>query len=662
LGMETAGTVTRVGAAVTDFAVGDEVVCLYPSFASRQTLPARFAAQRPAQLTATQSPVFINYMTACYGLLEIGRLAEDERVLIHLASGGVGQAAVAIARMVGAEVFATAGDEEKRAFLRGQAIAHVFDSRSLDFADEILAATEGTGVDLVLNSLPGEALRRSWDVLAPYGRFIEIGKRDIENDSALGMRRFDENRSFAAVDVDRLMRERPKVFRRIFDDVAALFAAGRIGPIPVTAFPAAEVADAFRLMARAKHVGKVVIEFAGGEIPALRLPKPRFRPDRTYLVTGAFGGFGQALLRWMAAEGARHLVLASRSGPGSSSLVADLAAAGVEARAARLDVSDGPAVRALLADIRDSDAPLGGIFHAAMVLDDGLLAGCDGERLRAVMAPKALGALHLHRESESDALDHFVLFSSVAQLVGNPGQGAYCAANAYLDALARHRRARGMPGLSIAWGALGDAGVAARSEGLIAQLGASGLRPFTTSEALAALGGLLDAAPANVTCADIDWERWAAGAPLARTPRFGAMVQAAAGSDRLSQLRRELAALPPPDRIGRLETAVREALAAVLRSDPATIPLDRSLDGLGVDSLMAVELALGLEQDVGIRLPTTLLMQGPSVSALAGQLVKELLAVDRLAETPVEALSEAETDAMLEMLIGSGELDLESLP
>ncbi len=661
LGMETAGTVIRVGDAVTEFAVGDEVVCLYPNFASRQTLPARFAARRPAQLTATEAPVFINYMTAFYGMLEIGRLAPGERVLVHLASGGVGQAAVALARMVGAEIFATAGDEEKRAFLRDQGIAQVFDSRSLDFADEILAATGGAGVDVVLNSLPGEALRRSWDVLAPYGRFIEIGKRDIENDSALGMRRFDENRSFAAVDVDRLMRERPKVFRRIFDDVAALFADGRIGAIPVTAFPASEVAEAFRLMARAKHIGKVVVAFAGETVPALRLPKPRFRADRTYLVTGAFGGFGEALARWLAAEGARRLVLAGRRGPRSGGLLADLAAAGAEVEVARLDVSDATAVRTLLAGIRASTAPLGGIFHAAMVLDDGLIAGYDAERLRAVMAPKALGALHLDRESAGDPLDHFVLFSSVAQLIGNPGQGAYCAANGYLDGLARHRRARGRPGLSVAWGVLGDAGIAARS-GLVGQLEAAGLRAFTTAEALAALGTLLDEAPANVTCADVDWDRWAAGAALARTPRFGAMVTATGTGDRLSQLRRQLAELPPPERVGFLETAVRAALGGVLRSDPATIPLDRSLDSLGVDSLMAVELALGLEADTGIKLPTTLLMQGPSVTALAGQLVKELLAVERLAETPIEALSEAETDAMLEMLIGAGELDLESLP
>lgn len=661
LGMETAGTVTRVGEGVTEFAVGDEVVCLYPNFASRQTLPARFAARRPARLSPKEAPVFINYMTAFYGMLEIGRLRESERVLIHLASGGVGQAAIALVQMVGAEIFATAGDEEKRAFLRGQGIAHVFDSRSLDFADEILSATAGAGVDVVLNSLPGEALRRSWDVLAPYGRFIEIGKRDIENDSALGMRRFDENRTFAAVDVDRLMRERPKVFRRIFDDVAALFADGQIGPIPVTAFPAAEVVAAFRLMARAKHIGKVVVEFSGDRVPALRLPRPRFRNDRTFLVTGAFGGFGEALVRWMAGEGARHLVLVGRSGPRSGGLMEDLAAAGVEARVARLDISDGRAVRDLLAGIRTGDAPLGGVFHAAMVLDDGLIAGYGAERLRAVMAPKALGALHLHRESADDPLEHFALFSSVAQLIGNAGQGAYCAANAYLDGLARHRRARGLPGLSVAWGVLGDAGVAART-GVVGQLEAAGLRAFTTAEALAALGPLLDAGPANITCADIDWERWAAGAALARTPRFGAIVRTMGGGDRLSDLRRKLAELPAPERIGFLEVKVRTALGTVLRSDPAAIPLDRSLDGLGVDSLMAVELALGLEQDTGIKLPTTLLIQGPSVTALAGQLVKELLAVERLAETPVEALSEAETDAMLEALIGAGELDLVSLP
>jgi acyl transferase domain-containing protein/NAD(P)-dependent dehydrogenase (short-subunit alcohol dehydrogenase family)/acyl carrier protein len=663
LGMETAGVVTKVGPDVTDFTVGDEVVYIFPHFASRQVLSTHYVMKRPPQLSATQAPIFINYTTAYHSLIEIARLRAGERVLIHLASGGVGQAAISIARMAGAQIYATAGDDEKRDFLRKSGIEHVFDSRSLDFADQILQLTDGVGVDVVLNSLPGEALRRSWDVLAPYGRFIEIGKRDIEEDSALPMRRFCANRLFAAVDVDRLMRERLDLYRPLFAEAVNLVAKGLIGPIPVTVFPAAQVSEAFRLMSRARHIGKVVVDFQGQSVPAKRLRPKRFRPDRTYLVTGAFGGFGQALVRWMVQQGARNLALAGRSGagaPGARELMDEVAKAGAVARTCSLDVSDGESVRALLEDIRQSGAPLGGIFHLAAVLDDSLLASYDDARLSAVMAPKAQGALNLHRFSAGDPVDHFVLFSSISQVIGNIGQGAYCAANAYLDALARNRRANGLPGLSIAWGVLSDAGMTARAKGLVAQLQNRGIRAFTTAQALAALDSFMDAAPANVVFADVDWEKWADTSEAAKTPRFSLLVHTTASSDRLTELRRKLSSLPSAERAGLLEESIRTTLGEVLGTPADRIPLDRSLDSLGVDSLMAVELTINLEREVGVRLPSTLLMQGPSITALAAHILKELFAVDRLEEMNIESLSEAEADAMLEMLIASGELNLEA--
>jgi acyl transferase domain-containing protein/threonine dehydrogenase-like Zn-dependent dehydrogenase/NAD(P)-dependent dehydrogenase (short-subunit alcohol dehydrogenase family)/acyl carrier protein len=665
LGMETSGVVTRVGQGVTDFAPGDEVVLMSPHFASYLVVDAGFVMCRPPHLSATDAPVFINYMTAVYGLIEIARLQPNERVLIHLASGGVGQAAIAIARMIGAQIFATAGDEDKRAHLRAQGIEHVFDSRNLDFADGIMRATTGAGVDVVLNSLSGEALRRGWDVLAPYGRFVEIGKRDIEDDSALHMRRFDENRTFAAIDLDRLLRERPAVFRRIFSDVRRLFVDGRIGPLPVTAFPASQVAEAFRTMSRARHIGKVVVDFRGQQVRAQRLPPARFRDDRTYLVTGAFGGFGRALVSWMVREGARHLVLVGRSGAASKEaqkLMVDLAADGINAAACAIDVADADMVRQVTDNIRRRGPPLGGVFHAAMRLDDGLLSSFDAGRLAAVMRPKAIGAWNLHCCTTDDLIDHFVLFSSVAQVIGNIGQGAYCAANAFLDGLARQRQAAGLPALSIAWGVLSDAGVAARTDGLVAKLEELGLRAFTTAQALTALGRLMDQAPATIACADVDWPGWARHAALAATPRFSQVVQSRTGDDRFTAFRRDLVSHPAAERHQALEATLCGALAAVLGTPADRIPTDRSLDNLGVDSLMAVELTVSLERDTGVTLPTSLLMQGPTISMLAAHVLQQVLAVDRLDESAVDGLSEAETDAMLEMLAASGELELSRLP
>jgi len=598
LGMETAGIVTRCGEEVTAFVPGDEVVMVAPHFASYLIAPSGIGVHRPTSLPAVESPIFTNYVTAYYGLVEIARLQPKERVLVHLASGGVGQAAIAIANMVGAEVFATAGSNEKRDHLRQQGIAHVFDSRSLDFADRVMNITGGAGVDVVLNSLSGEALRRSWDVLAPYGRFVEIGKRDIEDNAPLFMRRFDENRSFAAVDIDRMVRERPAMFQRLLSDVERLFADRRIGPLPVQAFPASEVVEAFRLMSRARHIGKVVIDFRDQRVPAVRLARQRVRADRTYLVTGAFGGLGQALARWLVREGAGHLVLVGRRGaqsPGADTFVPELTAAGARVAVRALDVANLDAVRALMADIRRDGPPLAGVFHAAMVLDDEWLSALDARRFDAVMAPKALGAWNLHSCTLDDPIEQFVLFSSVAQVLGNVKQGAYCAANGFLDGLARRRRADGRPALAIAWGLIGDAGIAARTDGLVAQLERLGIRALTTTQALAALGPLMDRAPASLAIADIDWAAWAAHAGLASTPRFGQVVKSSAEGDRLSTFRRELAAHPPAARAAALESMIRADLGTVLGTPPDCLPTDRSIESLGVDSLMAVELAVALE-------------------------------------------------------------------
>jgi acyl carrier protein len=259
-----------------------------------------------------------------------------------------------------------------------------------------------------------------------------------------------------------------------------------------------------------------------------------------------------------------------------------------------------------------------------------------------------------------DPIEHFVLFSSVAQMIGNVGQGAYCAANAFLDGLARRRRAKGLPALSVAWGVLGDVGVAARSRGLAAQLEKTGIRAFTAAQALAALGRVMERAPPCVAFADVEWERWAGHAELAATPRFRNIVQSGASGDRLAIFRRELLTQPTAERAGVLHAKLTAALSPVLGVPAGRIPLDRTLDNLGVDSLMAVELSLGFERGSGVKLPTSLLMQGPTIAEIAAHILKELVAVENLDEAAVDALSEVETAALLTMLAESGELDLAS--
>lgn len=662
LGMETAGRVIAVGPGVDKFAVGDEVVVPNPegSLRSFATVAIEKMIRRPGPLTLAESPTMTNYVTAYWALAGVARLEPGERVLIHSASGGVGQAAVQVARWLGAEILATAGTEDKRAWLRADGIAAVFDSRSLGFVDGVLAATSGRGVDVVLNALAGEALYAGWSLVAPFGRFVEIGKRDIEADARLGLGAFDRNRSFAAIDIDRMMLERPGQFRRLLHEAAALLEAGALKALPCERFPARDVAAAFRHMSRGRHIGKVVIDIEGAVVEAGPDPtRPLCRRDRAYLVSGGLDGFGAEVARWLAGAGAGELWLVGRRGvatPGAADLVRELAARGAAVRVDALDIADEAALAAALA--HPGRLPLAGVFHAAMVLDDCHVLDLDRDRLAPVFAAKAGGAAALDRLTRGEPLEHFVLFSSVAAVVGNPGQASYVAANAYLDALARRRRAEGLPALSIAWGALSGVGVVARSPRLADGLARTGIDTLSPAVALVALEHLLRAGATEVCVAAIDWARLARALPGADAPRLSELVRSAErGEDagpRVTQRARLLTADEPR---ALLLTLLRDELAAVLELDVRELIDDRPLDSFGVDSLMAVELSRRVEQQTGTVLPTALLMRGPTLLTLADHLLGDLLGVDALDRAKIDALSEAELDAMLAAMAGTRELE-----
>ena len=466
LGLENAGVVVAVGPGVEGIELGDPVVSRgrEGSFRRFSTVPTRYVVPKPRPLSFDESCAFIAYTTPYYGLVHLGGLAEGERVLIHSATGGVGLAALEIARWRGAEVLATAGTEERREYLRSVGVQHVFDSRSLDFVDGVRAATDGAGVDVVLNSLTGDALLAGLSLLRPFGRFVEIGKRDIIDDTALPMGGLDRNISLVSVDIDLMMLERPALFSRMVDEVWELMNDGMLAPLPVRAFPASLAEDAFRTFARARHIGRLVLRMDDPGIPVTPVadPRPWVRPGAWYVVTGGLGGVGLELAGWLADQGATRLSLWSRSGVTTEvqrEAIGALRARGVEVEAPRVDVSDACAVREAIASVAASGGPAG-VFHAAMVLDDVPLHGLDEERLRRVLDAKARGAWHLHEATRELELDVFVLLSSISAVIGNAGQGSYVAANAYLDALAHRRRSEGLPALSVNLGAVADVGVA----------------------------------------------------------------------------------------------------------------------------------------------------------------------------------------------------------
>lgn len=643
IGMEAAATVVRTGDGVTGLTIGDRIIASISQgcMQSYITVPADRLFWTPAlpgfsHVDLAALPVA--FITALYCLRDVGRLQPGERVLLHSATGGVGLAAIQVARQIGAEIFATAGSEEKRDYLRSLDIEHVMDSRSLDFADRILERTGGKGVDVVLNFLTGEALEKNLACLAPYGRLIEIGKRDIAENNSLPLRPFNRNLMFASVDVDRLLAERPAEARRLFRDIWRHVEAGDYRPLPMQVFPIAELAEACRLLMQAKHIGKVVVSLIDQEVPLvpLRREEALFRTDASYLITGGFGGFGLEIAKWMIGQGVRHLVLAGRSGaatPAARAAVEALEEAGVSVLAAAIDIADEVSVRALLDEIALTLPPLRGVMHAAMVLDDAMLAHLDRDRLARVLAPKAAGAWLLHRLTRDLPLDHFVLFSSVSALFGNPGQGSYVAANAFLDALAHHRRCLGLPATSVNWGMLAEIGVAARDSTVAQHLERIGITGLTPRQAVEGLSCVLRDNPIQVGLMHIDWQRWGQVNPMARSwTRFAHLIgEAGQASSPFEELKQALIPATPEEREATLTALLAEEIAKALRLPAAKLDLHEPLSRIGVDSLTAVELQMAIQSLFQIELSALELMRGVSIAQLARQILEKLKLPDEVA-------------------------------
>jgi polyketide synthase 12/epothilone polyketide synthase D len=643
LGAECSGRIAAVGEGVHDLRVGDEVLAVAPfAFGSHVTTRAELAALKPPQISFEEAATLpIAFLTASYALDHLGHLAAGERVLIHSATGGVGLAAVQCARRVGAEIFATAGTPEKRDYLKKLGIEHVMDSRSLAFADEVREHTDGRGVDVVLNSLAGEALVRSLECLADYGRFLEIGKRDVYGNSRLGLRPFRKNLSFCAIDLDRMMRERPALLGSLLRRIVREVGEGRLSPLPHRVYPMTDAIAAFRYMQQSKHIGKIVLSMRASQgtnaTPLAIAPAEEpitFRADATYLIVGGLGGFGLATARWMVEHGARHLALLGRRGIHSSEsrqAVTEMEELGARVVIHRADVTNENDLAAVLADIERSGPPLRGVLHAAMVLEDGLLLNLDDERMHRVLAPKVSGAWNLHRQTLGCSLDFFILFSSVASVLGHAGQGNYAAANTFLDGLAWYRRARGLPALTVNWGHLGEVGYLAERPQLSERLERQGVQCFTVRQALTLLERLMRGQAIQAGVMRVDWSRWRGAGVTGRvSPRFAHLLEqhksgAAHDEPRGLPTADAVRASAPEAQRAMLDTLLRGKTARVLGTSAERLDGDKPLLSLGLDSLMAVELRNWIEQELHVNLPIMELMRSPGLSPLT-DLLLDLLA------------------------------------
>jgi acyl transferase domain-containing protein/NADPH:quinone reductase-like Zn-dependent oxidoreductase/short-subunit dehydrogenase/acyl carrier protein len=587
LGQECAGTIAAIGAGVTDLRAGDRVVALASgSCASHVTVASALALPWPAALDAASAAALpVASLTALYALESIAELRAGQTVLIHAGAGGVGLAAIARARRLGARVFATAGSRAKRRMLLDRGVEAVFSSRESGFGPGVKAATGGRGVDVVVNSLSGDFIREGLTCLAEGGHFVELGKRGIWSDEQVAVRRpdvryrvFDLGQESAA-DAGGV-RER---FARLLAETAA---DPRSAPVTRT-FAAEDAPQAFRAMADGRHVGKLV----------LSRQAPGFSSEASYLITGGFGGIGQALACFLADRGAGRIVLLGRRGPApeNEALLRELAQRGITVVAMQGDVASPDDVRRALETASAPGWPLRGVFHAAGVLDDALAAELTPERVRAVLRPKVEGATLLDRLTRDTRLEHFVLLSSLASIAEAPGQAAYAAANAFLDALAWRRRREGLAATVVNFGPWGEVGM---TSGLSAAAWAAayqrGIRPLAPETALLALESALERRLTQVAIAD--------GLPR---PSRSEGARAPAASGPVVRTARDLE-----------ELVAREVRRVTGLRDDAPLDIERPLRELGLDSLLSVELRNVLATALGCELPSTLVFDHPTVSAL----------------------------------------------
>ncbi|MEX2579662.1 MAG: amino acid adenylation domain-containing protein [Verrucomicrobiales bacterium] len=630
-GDDFSGTVVRTGSNVDDLKPGDNVVGMAPyCFRSYVTVHRGMVFRKPDSMSFVEAATLPTvFLTSHYAINELARMEKGESILIHAGTGGVGQAAIQVAKHLGLVVFSTAGSPEKRQLLRDIGVDHVLDSRTLEFADEIMRITEGEGVDAVLNSLAGDFIPKNFSVLKTFGRYMEIGKIDVYGNSKIGLEPLRNNISFFVIDLAQHLESKPTYISKMFSDLEAMFQAGNYRPLPSTVFPVTEAVEAFRYMAAGKHIGKNVLDF---DVPEIEIGQPteeghRFRGDGTYLITGGAGGFGLELAAWMAKNGARHFALMSRSGPKDEAIekIEALRGAGISFMDARGDVTVRADVDKVVADIQNSDAPLLGVVHGAMVLDDEFIVELDRERFDNVLRPKMLGAWNLHEATLDIPLEHFISFSSFSAVIGAVKQSNYNAGNVFLDQLSHYRHSIGLPALTFNWGALKGAGFVARNEKTQQYLEMVGLGATDMDETLHLFGLGVPTDIVQLGAARCDWQALARFSPsVGRSNMFLPVVprSSTGGGDSMAA---RIFEAPADKRLGLVEDLVAAQVGAVLGTDAARLDKDAPLTNLGLDSLMAIELVNRIEEKLGMSMPMGSVLNGPNIRDLSAPVLEKLL-------------------------------------
>ncbi|MCG4261579.1 SDR family NAD(P)-dependent oxidoreductase [Acetobacter senegalensis] len=637
LGMEAVVRITDIGMGVEQFVVGKDYIVAVPDcFATSFTVDADtlFAIEKPEGLSALDAATLpVAFLTAWYAFSHLARLQPFESVLIHSATGGVGLAAIQVAKLLGARIFATAGTEEKRAYLRSVGCEHVWSSRTLEFAEGLRHITGGKGVDVVLNSLAGEAQAASLDSVAPLGRFIEIGKKDIIENSSLPMKIFNENISFFSVDLDRLLLEKPEIIRDILRTMEGMVEKGRLHALPSTVYPARETVDAFRFLSSAKHIGKVVIDYT--DLVGLQgvekvVAKPEIDPTGAYLISGGFGGLGLETAEWLLRSGAKTIVLTGRKASGNEVVNNRIEAwrkNGNRIEERYFDITHEKSLQDCIGDFGENLPPLKGVFHCASIFDDALIENITAERLRMGLGAKAEGARLLDALTKSIPLDFFVLFSSVTTLTGNIGQSAYIAANEVLNQICENRRKQNLAALSLNLGPIANVGILSRNQVAADALRTAGMNLLDIDYILHFLPDLIQQGCAQITVADIDWEQWFRVVPLVSDlSRFTAMHHLIDNLESTSETMVALLGLPEEDRLEFLIERLKSIIAKTLHLQDDAVDNNAKLSELGLDSLAGVELQTGIRIEFGIEVSAMMFSKDDSIRSLARKFYTQIQA------------------------------------
>ncbi len=621
IGLEGAGIVTAVGEGVERFKVGDAVVGpMENSLSSPINTAADVLGNVPSNLSLAEAAGTPSvFLSAYHALAKLARLAPGETVMVHTGASGFGLAAIQVARALGATVVATAGSEEKRAYLRGLGIDYVGDSRTAKFADEVMEHTGGRGIDVVLNTLAAARNVNNIDILrAGTGRLIDLS--NIHYDAKLDYGALKKGVSVSAFDLNIIMGANPDYIRELAEETKALFESGDLSPIPYRLTPLSQLAETVEGFKKASHIGKIVVSLADSPVDVQpRSDDLELRKDGSYLVTGGLTGFGLATAKWLASKGAKSLVLVGRRGadtPGIAEELEAFEAMDVDARAVACDVTDRQQVADLVATFDGEELPpLRGVVHAAVVLRDKSIDDLTVEDIRVVLAAKAEGAWNLHLATRDLPLDFFAMYSSASNIVGNWNQANYAAANEYLEALARYRRSNGMHGLAIGWGAINETGELARDQEVRDLLARQGVHDLDMDKAWAALSYGLRSSSPYISAGTLDWSL-ARGAftTVSKSPRFSFVRDdrgghAGAGAQAVLD-----ANLTPEERREIVHEIVVAEVAAVLGLDPSNLDIDHPLEDLGFDSLMAVELQVAVEKATGYSIQRMALLR-PNLSA-----------------------------------------------